>query len=138
MNDLKNLSTDELKELWLKYFKTSLPKLKKPMLIKYIHWYQQAKEYEVNLRAFYSTIEKASKDYSTEKVIKNDIAYERGTKFIRSYKGEKYEVEVIKEGFLYKGEIYKSLSAIARKITGVHWNGKTFFRGEHGRKEKNN
>ena len=52
----------------------------------------------------------------------------RGTKLYRIWKGKQYEVMVGKDGcFIFDGETYKSLSAVARKITGTKWNGKTFF-----------
>jgi len=52
----------------------------------------------------------------------------RGTKYYRVWKGDKYEVTVAGEDqFVYNGEIFKSLSAVARKITGTRWNGKVFF-----------
>ena len=52
----------------------------------------------------------------------------RGTKLFRIWKGKQYEVMVGKDGcFVFDGETYKSLSAVARKITGTKWNGKTFF-----------
>ncbi len=50
-----------------------------------------------------------------------------GTKLIREFKGKQYSVFVANNGFEYKGETYKSLSAIANIITGKHWNGKKFF-----------
>ena len=51
-----------------------------------------------------------------------------GTKLYRIWKGKQYEVTVGKEGkYIYNGEVFKSLSGVARKITGVKWNGKTFF-----------
>lgn len=51
-----------------------------------------------------------------------------GTKLYRIWKGKQYEVTIGKDGcFIFDGEIYKSLSAIARKITGTNWNGKIFF-----------
>jgi len=34
---------------------------------------------------------------------------------------------VVEEGFLWKGQRYRSLSAIARAITGAHWSGPRFF-----------
>ena len=52
----------------------------------------------------------------------------RGTKLFRIWKGKQYEVMVGKDGkFIFDGETYKSLSAVARKITGTKWNGKKFF-----------
>ena len=50
-----------------------------------------------------------------------------GTKLIREFKGIKYEVTKLENGYEFEGKIYKSLSAIANKITGTRWNGKKFF-----------
>lgn len=50
-----------------------------------------------------------------------------GTALIRHYKGRTIEVLVLKEGFEFNGERYKSLSAVAKAITGSHCNGYRFF-----------
>ena len=51
-----------------------------------------------------------------------------GTKLYRIWKGRQYVVTVGKNGkYIYNGETFKSLSAVANKITGSKWNGKTFF-----------
>ena len=52
----------------------------------------------------------------------------RGTKFIRDWQGGTYEVIVLGDKkFEFAGAAYKSLTAIASKITGTHWNGRKFF-----------
>lgn len=51
-----------------------------------------------------------------------------GSLITRVYKGETLEVNVLPIGFEYEGETYKSLSAVAKKITGSHCNGYLFFR----------
>jgi Protein of unknown function (DUF2924) len=50
-----------------------------------------------------------------------------GTMLARKYKGETLCVQVLPDGFLFEGERFKSLSAVARKITGSAWNGYLFF-----------
>ena len=50
-----------------------------------------------------------------------------GTLLIREYKGRRVEVEVLEKGFVYEGKTYRSLSAVAREVTGSHWNGLLFF-----------
>lgn len=50
-----------------------------------------------------------------------------GTKLIREFKGKKYSVTVMSDGYEFNGIRYKSLSAIANEITGTRWNGKKFF-----------
>jgi hypothetical protein len=50
-----------------------------------------------------------------------------GTALKREYKGETIRVMVLADGFEYLGERYKSLSAVAKAVTGQHWNGRLFF-----------
>ena len=52
-----------------------------------------------------------------------------GTILTRDYKGQILQVEVLAEGFAYAGQSYKSLSAVAKAVTGAHCNGFWFFRG---------
>jgi len=50
-----------------------------------------------------------------------------GTVITREFHGQPHAVKVLDDGFEYAGETFKSLSAIARKITGTAWNGFAFF-----------
>lgn len=51
-----------------------------------------------------------------------------GTIITRKYKGDVLQVKVLPHGFEYDGEVYPSLSAVAKTITGSHCNGYHFFR----------
>ena len=50
-----------------------------------------------------------------------------GTTLVREWRGIRHEVEVAEAGFIYAGRRWKSLSEIARTITGSRWNGPRFF-----------
>jgi hypothetical protein len=50
-----------------------------------------------------------------------------GTHLVCEWNGRSYQVEVLDDGFQMDGKSYRSLSAIARKITGAHWSGLRFF-----------
>jgi hypothetical protein len=50
-----------------------------------------------------------------------------GTVITKEYKGQTIEVRVLDGGFEFKGQAYKSLTAIAKEVTGAHWNGFLFF-----------
>jgi len=50
-----------------------------------------------------------------------------GTVLTRVYKGRTLAVTVLEEGFEYEGHRYPSLTAIAKAVTGTHWNGWHFF-----------
>jgi hypothetical protein len=53
--------------------------------------------------------------------------FKPGTRLIREWQGQTHEVTVLEEGFRWKDKTYRSLSAIARAITGTRWNGHVFF-----------
>jgi hypothetical protein len=53
---------------------------------------------------------------------------EPGSILHREFKGQMVVVQVLEHGFQYQDRFFKSLSAIARQVTGTHWNGYTFFR----------
>ena len=56
-----------------------------------------------------------------------------GTRLIREWAGVEHCVTVLADGFEWQGRPYKSLSAVARAITGTRWNGWTFFGLKSGR-----
>ena len=59
-----------------------------------------------------------------------------GTVLTREYKGRTIVVTILPNGFEYEGKVYKSLSAVARAVTGTHWNGYHFFQlGKHGKRK---
>lgn len=51
-----------------------------------------------------------------------------GSILTRPYKGDTLQVKVLPQGFEYEGQVHKSLSAVAKAITGSHCNGYLFFR----------
>jgi hypothetical protein len=55
-----------------------------------------------------------------------------GTLLVRRYKDRDVIVKVLTEGFEFDGQIHRSLSAIARQVTGTKWNGYVFFNLESG------
>ena len=50
-----------------------------------------------------------------------------GTRLIREWQGVEHTVTALADGYAYQGRPYRSLSAIARAITGTRWNGPLFF-----------
>ena len=50
-----------------------------------------------------------------------------GSSVSREFKGFSHEVQVLESEFVYRGRSYRSLSAIAKEITGTPWNGFLFF-----------
>jgi hypothetical protein len=60
-----------------------------------------------------------------------------GTILTRPYKGEVVQVQVLTSGFAYQGQVYPSLSAVAKAVTGSHTNGFHFFRNTLNNQQEN-
>jgi hypothetical protein len=54
-------------------------------------------------------------------------ALKPGGRLLREWNGKTHVVDVLDGGFAWNGQRYRSLSAIAREITGAHWSGPRFF-----------
>lgn len=50
-----------------------------------------------------------------------------GTQLMREWNGKTERIEVLAKGFAWRGEVYRSLTTVARAITGTHWSGPRFF-----------
>jgi Protein of unknown function (DUF2924) len=50
-----------------------------------------------------------------------------GTVITKEYKGIKLQIKILESGFEYSSKVYKTLTAIAKEVTGAHWNGYLFF-----------
>jgi hypothetical protein len=50
-----------------------------------------------------------------------------GTILTRTYKRQTIQVKVLESGFEYQDKVFPTLSAVAKEITGSHWNGMKFF-----------
>lgn len=55
------------------------------------------------------------------------LRHKAGTRYVREWQEKLHEVSVMSEGYEYNGHIYRSLSEIAREITGTRWSGPAFF-----------
>lgn len=55
------------------------------------------------------------------------ISCKPGARLLRAWDGVTHEVVVVEDGFLWAGKTWRSLSAIAREMTGTRWSGPRFF-----------
>ena len=128
-NELKLLSNKELQTKWQEIFNIPVPKgYTKSYLVKELTWYYKYKKLPSKLQNQINNLVdnyETTKSVNIKKIRKFEVTI--GTKFIREFKGEKYEVIAVDGGFNFNGKLYKTLSAVANVITGTHWNGKKFF-----------
>ncbi len=71
--------------------------------------------------------EQYDSDNVTTRRIRHDAKPVAGTRLVREYRGIEHTVTVLADGYEWQGRPYRSLSAIARAITGTRWNGLVFF-----------
>jgi hypothetical protein len=101
-------------------------------------WLEQRLAYRIQELAFgglskplVRMLDAMADEVEGKKVRKSVIADPRnpviGTRLVREWDGTEHVVTVLTDGFDWQGRRYKSLSAIARDITGTRWNGYRFF-----------
>lgn len=61
------------------------------------------------------------------KIAAGAVTVSPGTRLLREWQGQTYHVTVVANGFEFDGKVWRSLSAIARAITGTAWSGPAFF-----------
>lgn len=122
MTDYTHCTVQQLRAKWTEVINRPIPPIRRSIIIKYLIWYEQAKREKISFLGFFNEVKQASVS-----VNKHTVILEAGSKITRSYKGVVHTVEVISNGYLYNDKQYKSLSGIAKTITGKSWNGKVFF-----------
>lgn len=121
---LKDMSHAELCPLWIETFKTQPPKRLSATLMRRILAHQiQA---DAN-RRFPKRDQKRLIKLARGNARPSAPCLVAGGRLIREWNGVAHEVEVLEKGFSWRGQTYRSLSAIAQAITGTRWSGPRFF-----------
>ena len=128
---MRRMTTKELQEKYAEVFGESTRSRHKEQLIRKIAWRMQANaEGGLSERARRRANELANDAdlRVTAPTVRTDERLPMdGADITRVYKGRKIVVRVKESGYEYDGETYKSLSAIAKVVTGSHWSGHRFF-----------
>jgi len=123
---VRSLGFDELRALWRRTFRSSPPSaFTKDLVARFICWHLQ----EQALSGFDPSAMKlldglAGGDKRGAERVRR---LKPGTVLVREYQGERHTVTVAPDGFLWRDSTYKSLTIIARAITGTAWSGPRFF-----------
>ncbi len=132
---LKSKPTPDLRLLWRDLFESEPPRQNRRFLESRLAYRIQELEYGGLKPATIKRLEALGEDLDGGKAeVRRKRADDRpiaGTRLIRDYQGVEHCVTVLADGFDYQGQPYKSLSAIARAITGTRWNGWVFFGLRH-------
>ena len=128
---LKIASTSDLKAQWRQLFDTEPPPYNRKYLVSRLGYRLQELAYGglkpetvARLEALGEQLDGGNVVVRRTRVDDKPIA---GTRLIREHQGVEQIVTVLNDGYEWQGRPYRSLSAIARAITGTRWNGWTFF-----------
>ncbi len=152
---MRQMTTEELRKMYLEVFSEATNNRNRQWLIKRIAWRMQANEEgDLSVRARQRAAELANdanirmnppRQHKSKTLVDRPTRSKAlsartqqmdflpsGMKLQRTYKGKAISVEVLDVGFSYNGEYFKSLTAVAQAITGKHWNGFHFFNLRNG------
>jgi Protein of unknown function (DUF2924) len=131
---LTALDLHELRVRWRKLFRTQAPPhLTRALLLRMIAYKIQAKALGDLDRSTTRFLDRLSRRHASDKQrqtippVPETRAIKPGTLLIREHDGVVHQVIVRESGFAWNDRPYKSLSEIARAITGTNWNGPRFF-----------
>lgn len=128
---LKSMSVNELKAEWRRLFGTDAPNNSRPFLELRLGHRIQELAYGGPSREAVRLLDALADELHGKPGRKTMIRESRmpvaGTRLVREWNGVEHTVTVLRDGFEFEGRKYKSLSAIARAITGTRWNGWRFF-----------
>ena len=128
LSRLPQLDLGELRELWCRLYKTeTAPRLSRELLVRAVACRMQEVtsggprvELQRQLRQIALELQQTGR-------LRIRPQLKSGTRLMREWRGRSHEVLVLDDGFSWQGAHYRSLSAIARKITGTAWSGPLFF-----------
>ena len=130
LQQITDMSRADLCALWTLWFKTPPPRqINRPRLIQILAFETQAR-LSKGLDRKTQTAIKRLQSHLLEQNTKPRPSTPRlktGARLIREWNGNTHIVDVTEHGFVWQGNSYASLSAIARAITGAHWSGPRFF-----------
>jgi hypothetical protein len=126
---LQSLDVIALREEWRRLKGSPPPRLSRDLLLR-------AVAYELQVEAFGGLSAQALRKISIAEDKAGDTLatperpqahLSSGARLVREWHGRTHSVEVLQNSFLFEGQTYRSLSEIARRITGSHWSGPRFF-----------
>lgn len=135
--DMHTMSHPELQSLWTTLYGTNPPAYNRKHLIKRLAYRLQELTYgglsERAQAKMAAILENSGLDENAGEPKKRRRTQTRkdtpvaGTRLVREWNGMSYEVICVHGGYEYDGRLYRSLTAVAKTITGTHWSGRAFF-----------
>lgn len=127
MAGLSHLSADDLRRRWADLFGHPPPRLGNGLLAAAIAHRLQERVLGGLKPSARRALAQAAGNIAAGRAAVAAPVVRAGTRLIRQWHGEVHEVWVLEDGVSYCGRRYRSLSQVARAITGVRWSGPRFF-----------
>lgn len=126
---LDSLPLDRLREEWRRLNQTPPPKrLSRDILLRGITYKMQENAFGGLSKAIVRKLQvSAPTEASPAKKRRPRPAFKPGTRLVREWHGVTHTVVILADGVEWRGRRYRSLSVVAREITGAHWSGPRFF-----------
>lgn len=132
LGHLTTLDAVELRKLWPKHFSRSPPpRMRRDLLARILAHQFQTRAHGGLSKSAAKALDRVAAAEFGEPDDKRPLPTERrlapGARLVREWRGVTHEVCATDDGFTWRGTTYRSLSAVARAITGTRWNGPAFF-----------
>ena len=126
---LANRSTQDLRVAWRQLHRTGPPlRLSRDLLIRALAHHLQEQSYGGIGRALRRRLQSlAGASEKAAMTVDPGLVLKAGTTLVRQWRGHTHTVLVHSDGFDHEGQLYRSLTAIAERITEAHWSGPRFF-----------
>jgi len=129
---LRGLPRADLAALWQRLFKKPAPAgIRREFLVPFLAYKIQENAYGGLGTRTRAELRRIAKDVENSQVSSGHphrVQMRTGMRILREWRGEIHEVLVTDVGYEYRGISYRSLSELARKITGTRWSGPAFFK----------
>lgn len=128
LDRLETLSPAALREEWASRLGTPLPRLSPDLM-------RHALGHAIQEKTYGKLPARIARQIAADGAAATpSITAGPGTQLVRSWNGRTISVLVSADGYIFEDRTYRSLSAIAREVTGAHWSGPRFFGlNDHGR-----
>ncbi len=127
---LADLSRPDLIARWRALYRGNPPKgISRSLLVRAIAYQLQVKRFGGLKPAINRHLQKVANGTAggNSVTLKASPELQPGARLVREWNGSTHVVDVVEGGFTWNGELYGSLSVIARRITGARWSGPRFF-----------
>jgi Protein of unknown function (DUF2924) len=135
LKHLETLGVEALRDLWARRFRTTPPVIRSgDVLRRLIAWKIQIEAFgdlDAKTYARIRALMRTGRSGATVAVA-TTVTLKAGSILVREWRGVEHRVLILDQGFEHRDKRYKSLTAVARAITGTKWSGPRFFGLELG------